>query len=257
MKALLKRAGLLAGSPALLLIVGCGLTGPVERYPGERWEVHTVAAMAESREGRWEEAERSHLAAVASVPSVAGNEERLGVSLRLLADVYAAAGRSDAAASTLEKAVALEGCGGPADGEPVEPCGNVILPPFYMQGSDWWTVPLLLSAGWMNSAGGTTTWVTPLFHSTSRYTGDVESFHVGPFLYGQDCWGFLPLWYTSSPYPNAPSEFLVLGGLVARDCDYDRRRYRYRILWIIPIGGGEFESGALAELGLAPALSGG
>ena len=35
-----------------------------------------------------------------------------------------------------------------------------------------------------------------------------------------------------------PSQFAVLGGLLARDCNYDEGIYRYRIFWFIPVTGG-------------------
>jgi len=47
-----------------------------------------------------------------------------------------------------------------------------------------------------------------------------------------------PLWYSTRPNkPDAMSKFQILGGLFARDCNYETERYRYRFLWVIPLGG--------------------
>jgi hypothetical protein len=46
-----------------------------------------------------------------------------------------------------------------------------------------------------------------------------------------------PLWKSEKPDPEGSMmSFQILGGLFARDCNYDTRRYRYRILWGIPLG---------------------
>lgn len=46
-----------------------------------------------------------------------------------------------------------------------------------------------------------------------------------------------PLWFSERPnQPDAMTKFQILGGLFARDCNYDTERYRYRILWFIPLG---------------------
>ena len=46
-----------------------------------------------------------------------------------------------------------------------------------------------------------------------------------------------PLWYSTRPNkPDAMSKFQILGGLFARDCNYETERYRYRFLWVIPLG---------------------
>ena len=46
-----------------------------------------------------------------------------------------------------------------------------------------------------------------------------------------------PLWYSTRPHkPDAMSKFQILGGLFARDCNYETDRYRYRLLWVIPLG---------------------
>jgi hypothetical protein len=45
-----------------------------------------------------------------------------------------------------------------------------------------------------------------------------------------------PLWWSEKPRPHVPKEYQILGGLFARDCDYDEKSYRHRILWFFPIG---------------------
>ena len=46
-----------------------------------------------------------------------------------------------------------------------------------------------------------------------------------------------PLWHSTRPNkPDAMSKFQILGGLFARDCNYETSRYRYRVLWVIPLG---------------------
>jgi hypothetical protein len=49
-----------------------------------------------------------------------------------------------------------------------------------------------------------------------------------------------PLWYSERPnVPDAWTSFQILGGLLARDCNYATHRYRYRLLWLIPLGASE------------------
>ncbi|HLY72828.1 MAG TPA: hypothetical protein VKU80_01820 [Planctomycetota bacterium] len=46
-----------------------------------------------------------------------------------------------------------------------------------------------------------------------------------------------PLWRSEKPdQENAMMSFQILGGLFARDCNYETQRYRYRLLWAIPLG---------------------
>ena len=85
------------------------------------------------------------------------------------------------------------------------------------------------------------------------------SMQLGPFVYqhaGQDYeFNFLwrlfsiqrrgeysrvtmfPIWWQERPSPQTLSQFTILGGLIARDCNYDNGTYRYRILWFIPVTG--------------------
>jgi hypothetical protein len=44
-----------------------------------------------------------------------------------------------------------------------------------------------------------------------------------------------PFWHHQRPQPNVVSNFQILGGLIARDCDYENRLYAYRIFWIFPL----------------------
>ena len=39
--------------------------------------------------------------------------------------------------------------------------------------------------------------------------------------------------------PDAMTSFQILGGLFARDCNHATNRYRYRLLWLIPLGANE------------------
>jgi hypothetical protein len=70
-----------------------------------------------------------------------------------------------------------------------------------MQGRDFWGIPPLLTGGWDRKVGGRTTWVTPLFHSTTDVKGDLESLHVGPYFEGRNYWAFPPLlsWHVNWP----------------------------------------------------------
>ena len=44
-----------------------------------------------------------------------------------------------------------------------------------------------------------------------------------------------PFWHSERPNrDSAMTKFQILGGLFARDCNYETQRYRYRILWVIP-----------------------
>jgi len=46
-----------------------------------------------------------------------------------------------------------------------------------------------------------------------------------------------PFWYSKKPDPEGSMmSFQILGGLIARDCNYDTQRYRYRLFWAIPLG---------------------
>jgi hypothetical protein len=76
--------------------------------------------------------------------------------------------------------------------------------PFFFKGPNYKVIPLLLSGSWRKGRG----------------SGVI----VGP------------LWWSYRPAPGTPIKFQVLGGLFARDCNYVRGTYRYRILWLIPIG---------------------
>jgi len=61
-----------------------------------------------------------------------------------------------------------------------------------------------------------------LFHY--RREGDSRRVMVGP------------LWLSERPRPGRPARFQFLGGLVARDCNYRHGSYRYRVLWLFPVG---------------------
>ena len=61
-----------------------------------------------------------------------------------------------------------------------------------------------------------------LFHF--RREGEATYLTIGPF------------WRSERPAKGYPARFQVLGGLFARDCNYERGSYRYRILWLFPVG---------------------
>jgi hypothetical protein len=48
---------------------------------------------------------------------------------------------------------------------------------------------------------------------------------------------FQPFYHHQRQRPNVPAEFQILGGLIARDCDYERREYMYRIFWLWRVAG--------------------
>jgi hypothetical protein len=53
-----------------------------------------------------------------------------------------------------------------------------------------------------------------------------------------------PLWW-SERRDGAPSRWQILGGLLARNCNYQTGHYRYYALWLIPLGGqGHFKPSA-------------
>jgi hypothetical protein len=54
--------------------------------------------------------------------------------------------------------------------------------PLYFGGPDYWAAPLALSASW-NDDDGTNTWMTPLFHRSTRTDGTTSSLHA--LLYAQ------------------------------------------------------------------------
>jgi hypothetical protein len=44
-----------------------------------------------------------------------------------------------------------------------------------------------------------------------------------------------PLWW-SEHHPGAPASWQILGGLIARDCNYATGTYRWYAFWLIPLG---------------------
>ncbi len=67
--------------------------------------------------------------------------------------------------------------------------------PLVFSGPDGWTVPPLLSAGWRRSDGGSSTWITPLFHLDRDPEGRLEDLHALTWVQGRDSAGLLPLWW--------------------------------------------------------------
>lgn len=68
-----------------------------------------------------------------------------------------------------------------------------LFPVYFWERDDYWVAPPLMSMGWTNDKGDTTTWVTPLFHWTADNEGMLLNMHVGPFMKGRDYWGIPPL----------------------------------------------------------------
>jgi hypothetical protein len=70
--------------------------------------------------------------------------------------------------------------------------------PLYFGGPDWWFLPFALTGAWDGEPGERTTWVTPLFHYTSREDGP-DSFHFLTYFQGPDYKVFFPLAYSFGP----------------------------------------------------------
>jgi hypothetical protein len=221
-----------------------------------------------------------------------------------------------------------------------------LAPLFLWKRDSFWLAPPILAGGLTHGDGSRSTWVTPLFHSTTDREGRLVSLHAGPYVQGDDfrflvpvywewtdalktrrsivpllftrtaepdgdvttsvLWPFFshfsgkeldtslgmqlqpfvyqtagddyelnflwrlvhlrrqgtvattmvgPLWWSERPKDGVPAEFQVLGGLVARDCNYDKGLYRYRILWIIPLGSQPIEVDTLSMFGLTPVFA--
>lgn len=207
-------------------------------------------------------------------------------------------------------------------GKPGNRHGGII--PLYFQGPDYIFAPALMTGGWENEAGGTTTWATPLFHSSTDGDGALTSMHLFPWFHGEGYnvlfplyWDFQlwesflppvyinseneqgghtksflwplteyrtgkridkslstqlkpfvyqsadsgyefnflwrlfhirnedqqtnvrvgPFWWSESRAREKHTEYQFLGGLFAKDCDYAKKTYSYRLLWFIPISG--------------------
>ena len=60
------------------------------------------------------------------------------------------------------------------------------LVPLWVDGPGYSGLPALLSGTWQNSIGGRTTWVTPLFHSSTDHNGNLSSLHVLNWLHRPD-----------------------------------------------------------------------
>jgi len=228
-----------------------------------------------------------------------------------------------------------------------ESAESLHVAPFYFWKRDsFWLAPPVLAGGLTHEDGSHSTWVTPLFHSTTDPNGRVVSLHAGPYVQGEEfrllvplywewtdalktrrsivpilftrtaepdgdvttsilwplishrsgkeldtslgiqlrpfvyqaagddyelnfLWRLLhlrrqgtvsttmvgPFWWSERPKDGVPAEFQVLGGLVARDCNYDKGLYRYRFLWIIPLGTQVIEVDALSMFDLKPVFA--
>ncbi len=84
------------------------------------------------------------------------------------------------------------------------------LVPLAFSGPDWWAVPPLLSGGWRRDDGGSTTWITPLFHLGRDREGRVDGMHALTWVSGRSgsgsssSSGLLPLWWRSSTATVVP-----------------------------------------------------
>jgi hypothetical protein len=62
-----------------------------------------------------------------------------------------------------------------------------------------------------------------------------------------------PFWHSEKPKKDdSMTKFQILGGLFARDCNYETERYRFRILWIIPFGSASMKAEPLSLLDSHP-----
>ena len=116
------------------------------------------------------------------------------------------------------------------------------LVPLWVDGPNYWALPLLLSGSGKNAIGGRTTWVTPLFHSSTNHAGNIDSLHALNWLHEPDrdivfplVWldhdanhttgTVFPLWFGSDTWWIAPP--LLSGGATSIDGD--------RSLWLTPL----------------------
>ncbi len=76
--------------------------------------------------------------------------------------------------------------------------------PLLFTGPHSWAAPLALSGGWTRDNGGSTTWVTPLFHLSRDRDGHVDSMHALTWLDGDHQSGLLPLWMRGKDWLVAP-----------------------------------------------------
>ncbi|MEK7414990.1 MAG: hypothetical protein AAB263_16875, partial [Planctomycetota bacterium] len=75
---------------------------------------------------------------------------------------------------------------------------SMAVVPFWFSDPSGWTVPLALSWQRQRAGGGTSTWITPLFHRSTDNAGNYDR-HIGPWLSGRGhergYEAVLPLWY--------------------------------------------------------------
>jgi hypothetical protein len=93
--------------------------------------------------------------------------------------------------------------------------------PLYVAGPRYWAAPLALSAGWKKSGGGSSTWITPLFHIDRDQSHTVTGFHAANYIQSSHgkilfpiAWsigdrehrrlGLLPLWLSGPDYAVSP-----------------------------------------------------
>jgi hypothetical protein len=68
-----------------------------------------------------------------------------------------------------------------------------LFPAFFWEREDYWIAPPLLTGSWRERDGASTTWVTPLFHATTKPDGDLRSLHVAPlWFWERDKFWLLP-----------------------------------------------------------------
>lgn len=76
--------------------------------------------------------------------------------------------------------------------------------PAWFSGPGWWAAPPLLTASWRRDNGGSSTWVTPLFHLGRDAGGAVDGMHLLNWVHSADGDALLPLAWASGP-PGARS----------------------------------------------------
>jgi len=103
--------------------------------------------------------------------------------------------------------------------------GRVSVLPMWFSGRDWWAAPPILSGQGRHLDGGRTTWITPLFHRTTRADGTLAHQHALIWLHAPGRHAVLPVWLSGRGWWMMPP--LLTGSW--------RQRYGGRSTWIGPL----------------------
>ncbi len=90
--------------------------------------------------------------------------------------------------------------------------------PAWFHGPDYDVVPLALSAWWKRDDGGSSTWVTPLYHHDRNAQGRITNWHALTAFSTDQSRGFLPLFYQHDTAQG--SHLTVLPPLYFQGPDY-------------------------------------